>query len=88
MTSEQKEFYYNYYIDHGLDPDTAEIVVNAWDTVSLDSPRRIYNDMKLEKDREAQEHMKKTFSPNKDQRKCYEVARNLRMAKETNLHLF
>lgn len=64
LTPEQRAFYFEYYVRNGMTEDQAETAVDLWEICSLDSPRRLFNDLKKNKDREMQESMRKQFSPN------------------------
>jgi hypothetical protein len=87
LTPEQREYYFNYYYSHGMTAEQAESACDLWDICSLDSPRRLYNEIKENKDRETQEHMRKKFSPNKAIKDCYAIAREMRESKDPNLTL-
>jgi hypothetical protein len=87
-TEAEYNFFWTYLTEHGLTDDEATEALRLDSICRLDTPRRIYNDLKKEKDREKQEDMRKTFSPNTDQRSCYKIARKLRMEKETNHQLW
>jgi hypothetical protein len=41
-----------------------------------------------EKDHKTEEHMRKTFSPDTDQRKCYQLARKIREDNDPNYTMF
>ena len=81
ITSEQRLFYFKYYITHGLTDGEATTACDLWEKISLDSPRRLWNDKKKEeeKDRETQEKCRKQFSPNpaRQAMNIYETARKL-----------
>jgi len=79
LTDDQRNYYFKYYITHGLTDEQAITAIELWEKCSLDSPRRLWNDLKKEKDRETQEKCRKKFSPNPARKamNIYQTARKL-----------